>query len=300
MKNKTRQKRLSLPFLISLIIHLGLIFLLAYGAWNTLKVLNAGDQGQSIEAKIVDPQRQAQYLKMNAAHQNALKEAAQQQKERAEKQQKALKEAKIAEQKRVKALEKERIRAEQETKKRIAQEKEAQKKADLAKQKQAEAQKKAELNAEKTRQETQALKEKLAAEQKAAQEKQEKQKQQEKAQQAAQQKNAKTVDSLIDDILANPNASKAKGDVDTSQYSGLVAQVIQSRFYNPNEIYSGKTCQLKIHINEQGAILSLAALKGDSQLCNEAMRAAKAGNLPKPTAEEYAKVKELIIDFVPR
>lgn len=308
MARHTRESRLTFSFLLSLFIHAGVILFLIYGAWQTVKALNVGQKGQTIEATMVDKTVVNHYLAQQSNQQKRLESVQQQQQEKEIEYQKALQAAKQKEQQRLKELEKERQQAQLESKKR-AEAKQAEEEAikalskqkeqaELEKQKLLKQQKQAELEAEKARVEAKKLKDKLEAEKKAA----EALKQKEKAQKEQQNKNNQTVDSLLEDILANENentSAQLQGEIDTTEYAALATKAIQSRFFNPGEIYRGKSCELKIKIDENGIILSLAAVGGDTNLCNEAIKAARSAKLPKPTAQEYAKVKNLTLNFEP-
>lgn len=307
MAQNNRPSRLTFSFILSLCIHIAVIAFLAYGAWQTIHSLKVGQQGQAMEATMVDPQMMEHYLAQQSAQQKRLESVQKQQQAQELEYQKALQVAKEQEQQRLKALEKERKKVELEQQKLLEQQKKAQleakqlqaqieadKKAAQALKQQQEKEKQAKLEAEKK---AQALKQQQENERKAKLE----------AEKKTQAQKSQEVNSLLDDILSNNAASsdnkstnaKMKGNVDTSEYILLMTQAIRDRFYNPNDIYSGKSCELKIRIDEAGRILSLSTVGGDAKLCAEAKKAAQSAKLPKPTAQEYPQVKNVTITFEP-
>lgn len=286
MVQNNRPSRLTFSFILSFCIHAGIIFFLCYGAWQTIKSLNAEQQGKAIEATMVDQQMTEHYLSQQSEQKKRLEAVKKQQKLQEDNYQRALQEAREQEQKRLKTLEKERKQAELDQKKLL------------------EEQQKAKVEMQKVQIEAQKLQAKLEADKKTAQELKQKEAQDLKnklaAEKKAQAQTSQEIDSLLDNILSSNTevaSSKMKGDVDTKEYVSLMTQAIRTRFYNPNDIYSGKSCELQIKLDENGTILSLSAMSGDPKLCAEAKKAAQSAKLPKPTAKEYQKVKDIIINF---
>ncbi|WP_082018274.1 cell envelope integrity protein TolA [Frischella perrara] len=108
---KKIKSNFSLALIISIILHLGLISMLAYSAWHYSSSYNINDNGQQIEAIMVDSNilnKQKQRLK---EHEIASQQIKQQQQQIIEKQAQELQEKQLAEQQRLKQLAKESLLA---------------------------------------------------------------------------------------------------------------------------------------------------------------------------------------------
>ena len=108
---KKIKSNFSLALIISIILHLGLISMLAYSAWHYSSSYNINDNGQQIEAIMVDSNilnKQKQRLK---EHEIASQKIKQQQQQIIEKQAQELQEKQLAEQQRLKQLAKESLLA---------------------------------------------------------------------------------------------------------------------------------------------------------------------------------------------
>lgn len=86
---------------------------------------------------------------------------------------------------------------------------------------------------------------------------------------------------------------------DVRTYVYAIQFAIQSEFYDADD-YIGKTCNLKIDLDDKGQLSGLHVLTGDLPLCTAAMKAARQANLPAPPdAEEHEKIRHATLVFAP-
>ena len=317
-----QNSKLSIPIVISIILHLILIVVLGYQAIQNIDGVNYGrETGNSIDAIMIDPsvmtdQYQRQ-LKTKESQQQADRKREQQLADQA----KELQERQLAEQQHLKDLTKERIKLaeqlKQQEEERIAAEKAAAEKAaaekaaaEKAAAEKAAAEKAAaeKAAAEKAAAEKAAAEkaaaEKAAAEKKAAEAKKAKQR-------AEQAKKDKAINDLLGGLTAGaPNSPsnqngaaasrKGSSDDELAKYKALVTNAISNKFINPANVYSGKSCVLQIQIAPDGLLLNVSSGGGDSALCREAVAATKLATIPKPASGLYDEVKNMIVEFQPK
>lgn len=349
--SKKINSRFSLALTVSIVLHIVLIAVLGYSAWQYVSPSMNNNQGDAIDAIMVDSSIMTEQYQRQLQHQLASQQVKQQQQDLIEKQAKELQQKQLAEQQRLKELEKERLlaiekqkleadaaakalaekqRIEQEAQKAKAELEEQQKQALIAKQK---AEDDARLRAQKAIEEKQRIEEeRLKAEQEKQQalaeaekakleaEKQkrileqqkleaEKQRQAKlKAEQEAKQKalEEQQKQQALDDILGGLTSSipKSQQGVSTGeldQFKSQIHNAISNKFINPNKLYSGKNCVLKITIAPDGLLIKVTAEGGDPTLCREAVSATNLAKFPKPKNDQlYQQVKEMTIDFRPR
>lgn len=317
---KKINSRFSFSLIASVVLHVGFIAVIGYSAIQYV-IPDSGDiKGDSIDAIMVDSSIMTEQYQRQLQHKLSTEKAKQQQQQQIEKQAKELQEQQLAEQQRLKELAKESLlaqenqqkeqeallKAKQEAEKVKLELEEQQKQALLAKQK-------AELEAKLLAQKQLEEKQRIEAEQKKAElEKQEAIKQAEKAkqeklkaEQAAKQKaidDKRQLDDILDGFASTvPSSQRGVSTDELNQFKSQVYNAISSKFINPNNLYSGQTCVLKIQIAADGLLLSVAAEQGDSVLCREAISATRLAKFPKPkSAELYNQVKNLTIDFKPK
>ena len=296
-----RNSKLSIPIIISIILHLMLIIMLGYQAIKNIDGINYGKEtGNSIDAIMIDPsvmtdQYQRQ-LKTKESQQQADKKREQQLVDQA----KELQEKQLAEQQHLKDLTKERIKLAEQLKKqeeeRIAAEKAAAEKAAAEK-----------AAAEKAAAEKAAA-EKAAAEKAAAEKKAAEIKAKQKAEQA---KKDKAINDLLGGLTSGaPNSPsdqsgaaasrKGSSDDELAKYKALVTNAISNKFINPANVYSGKSCVLQIQIAPDGLLLNVTSSGGDEALCREAVAATKLATIPKPASGLYDEVKNMTVEFQPK
>ena len=291
-----RNSKLSIPIIISIILHLILIIILGYQAIKNMDGINYGKEtGNSIDAIMIDPsvmtdQYQRQ-LKTKESQQQADRKREQQLADQA----KELQEKQLAEQQYLKDLTKERIKLAEQLKKqeeeRIAAEKAAAEKAAAEK-----------AAAEK------AAAEKAAAEKAAAEKKAAEIKAKQKAEQA---KKDKAINDLLGGLTSGaPNSPsdqsgaaasrKGSSDDELAKYKALVTNAISNKFINPANVYSGKSCVLQIQIAPDGLLLNVTSIEGDEALCREAVATTKLTTIPKPASGLYDEVKNMTVEFQPK
>ena len=302
-----QNSKLSIPIVISIILHLILIVVLGYQAIQNIDGVNYGrETGNSIDAIMIDPsvmtdQYQRQ-LKTKESQQQADRKREQQLADQA----KELQERQLAEQQHLKDLTKERIKLaeqlKQQEEERIAAEKAAAEKA--AAEKAAAEKAAAEKAAAEKAAAEKAAAEKAAAEKKAAEAKKAKQR-------AEQAKKDKAINDLLGGLTSGePNSPsnqngaaasrKGSSDDELAKYKALVTNAISNKFINPANVYSGKSCVLQIQIAPDGLLLNVSSGGGDSALCREAVAATKLATIPKPASGLYDEVKNMIVEFQPK
>ena len=321
-----RNSKLSIPIIISIILHLILIIILGYQAIKNIDGVNYGKEtGNSIDAIMIDPsvmtdQYQRQ-LKTKESQQQADRKREQQLADQA----KELQEKQLAEQQYLKDLTKERIKLAEQLKKqeeeRIAAEKAAAEKAaaekaaaEKAAAEKAAAEKAAaeKAAAEKAAAEKAAAEkaaaEKAAAEKAAAEKRAAEIKAKQKAEQA---KKDKAINDLLGGLTSGaPNSPsdqsgasasrKGSSEDELAKYKALVTNAISNKFINPANVYSGKSCVLQIQIAPDGLLLNVTSSGGDEALCREAVAATKLATIPKPASGLYDEVKNMTVEFQPK
>ena len=324
---------LSLSFIISIILHGLLIFVLAYQFVANDNGQNYGNiNGNSIDAVMIDPsvmtedfqrqlqsqinqkkeeqQRQAKELAEKAAAEKAAAEKAAAEKAAAEKAaaEKAAAEKAAAEKAAAEKAAAEKAAAEKAAAEKAAAEKAAAEKAaaEKAAAEKAAAEKAAaeKAAAEKAAAEKTAA-EKAAAE-KAAAEKAAAAKKAALAKKAEQAKKDKALDDLLGGLISGSESTsggsasrKGVSDGELNKYKSLVQNAISNKFVNPPNVYRGKTCELQIQIAPDGLLLNVIQKGGDADLCREALAATKLAVIPKPASNLYSEVKTMSIDFQP-
>ena len=334
MSNKLNSK-LSVPVLISIILHGIIIVILGYRFMQDSDANFGSINGNSIDAIMVDPsvlneqyQRQLQsQINQQSAHNQRQEQINSQTDEFLQKQ--------FEQQEQLKQLEKERQElAEKQRLEQIAANeaaKEAERAIKEAEKAVQEAKERAAREAERIAQEAKERAEKEAKEraEKEAKERAEKEAK-EKAEKEAKEKAAKeAAEKAAKEKAARARAEQAKRDKELNQllggltsgssnsssgtpnrrgvsngelgkYISLVQTAIRNNFNNPNGLYSGKNCILEIQIAPDGLLLNVNAKGGDDALCREALTATKLAVIPKPTSALYNQVKTMTIDFQPK
>ena len=269
---------LSLSFIISIILHGLLIFVLAYQFVANDNGQNYGNiNGNSIDAVMIDPSV------MTEDFQRQLQSQINQKKEEQQRQAKELAEKAAAEKAAAEKAAAEKAAAEKAAAEKAAAEKAAAEKAAAEK-----------AAAEKAAAEKAAA-EKAAAAKKAA-----------LAKKAEQAKKDKALDDLLGGLISGSGSTsggsasrKGVSDGELNKYKSLVQNAISSKFVNPPNVYRGKTCELQIQIAPDGLLLNVIQKGGDADLCREALAATKLAVIPKPASNLYSEVKTMSIDFQP-
>lgn len=306
--------KLSLPVIISIVLHVVLVIILGYNALLNDSDNSGSINGQSIDAIMVDPAVITQQYQREQQHQASQQQVEKQRQQQIAQQAKELQEKQVEEQKRLKEVEKERLKA-------VEQQKQAEEQTRQAKQELEEQQKQALLAKQKAEQEAEKQKQQAAdkaAAEKAAADKAAAEKaaaDKAAADKAAKQKAAAEKaknDKAINDLLGGLTSSGSPGTPSTAQtrkgvsdgeldkYKSLVLNAISNKFINPNKLYSGRNCVLKIQIAPDGLLLNVISVSGDDILCREAVSATKLAVIPRPSNTIYQEVREMTLDFQPK
>lgn len=87
---------------------------------------------------------------------------------------------------------------------------------------------------------------------------------------------------------------------DLPSYIAGIQYAIQVQFYDV-DLYVGKTCDLRLDLDEKGQLTDAHLLSGDPSLCSAAMDAAKNAKLPTPPSQEIHKVTtHPVLHFAPQ
>ena len=315
MSNKLNSK-LSLPIIISIILHGMLIIALGYKFVSDTGENYGSINGNSIDAIMIDPSVMTEQYQRQLQAQAKQQEADQKRQEQLDKQvkelakkaeaEKASAEKAAAEKAAAEKAEAERLAAEKATTEkaaaekaeaeRLAAEKAATEKAAAEK---AEAER---LAAEKAAAEKTAA-EKAAAEKAAAEKAAAEKKAKQKAEQA---KKDKALNDLLGGLTSGSPSSggtasrKGVSNGELDKYKSLVQNAISNKFINPPNAYRGKTCELQIQIAPDGLLLNVTSKGGNAELCREALAATKLAVIPKPDSNLYNEVKTMNIEFQPK
>ena len=295
MSNKLNSK-LSLPIIISIILHGMLIIALGYKFVSDTGENYGSINGNSIDAIMIDPSVMTEQYQRQLQAQAKQQEADQKRQEQLDKQVKELAKKAEAEKAAAEKAAAEKAAAEKAEAERLAAEKATTEKAAAEK---AEAER---LAAEKAATEKAAAEkaeaERLAAE-KAAAEKKAKQK-------AEQAKKDKALNDLLGGLTSGSPSSggtasrKGVSNGELDKYKSLVQNAISNKFINPPNAYRGKTCELQIQIAPDGLLLNVISKGGNAELCREALAATKLAVIPKPDSNLYNEVKTMNIEFQPK
>ncbi len=305
MSNKLNSK-LSLPIIISIILHGMLIIALGYKFVSDTGENYGSINGNSIDAIMIDPSVMTEQYQRQLQAQAKQQEADQKRQEQLDKQVKELAKKAEAEKAAAEKAAAEKAAAEKAEAERLAAEKATTEKAAAEK---AEAER---LAAEKAATEKAAAEkaeaERLAAE-KAAAEKTaaEKAAAEKKAKQKAEQaKKDKALNDLLGGLTSGSPSSggtasrKGVSNGELDKYKSLVQNAISNKFINPPNAYRGKTCELQIQIAPDGLLLNVISKGGNAELCREALAATKLAVIPKPDSNLYNEVKTMNIEFQPK
>ena len=305
MSNKLNSK-LSLPIIISIILHGILIIALGYKFVSDTGENYGSINGNSIDAIMIDPSVMTEQYQRQLQAQAKQQEADQKRQEQLDKKVKELAKKAEAEKAAAEKAATEKAAAEKAEAERLAAEKATTEKAAAEK---AEAER---LAAEKAATEKAAAEkaeaERLAAE-KAAAEKAaaEKAAAEKKAKQKAEQaKKDKALNDLLGGLTSGSPSSggtasrKGVSNGELDKYKSLVQNAISNKFINPPNAYRGKTCELQIQIAPDGLLLNVISKGGNAELCREALAATKLAVIPKPDSNLYNEVKTMNIEFQPK
>lgn len=328
---KKTNSRFSFALTSSIILHVTLIAILGYSAWQYSSPYSGDVKGESIDAIMVDSSIMSEQYQRQLQHQLTSQQVKQQQQQQIEQQAKELQQQQLEEQQRLKAIEKERLltveKQKQEAdalakalaeKQKTLQEaenakvelEERQKQALIAKQKadeaaqlriqqEQEAKKKALEEQQKIKEETDRIKAELAEKEK---QKQQQLKEEKEAKQKAlqEQQQKQQLDDILGGLTSNaPKSQQGVSSAEVDRYKSQVNNAIKNKFINP-KLYSGMHCVLKIQLASDGLLINVTAIEGDDVLCREAIAATKKASFPKLTnLQLFKQVSNMTVDFIP-
>jgi TolA protein len=263
MSNKLNLK-LSLPVIISIILHGILILILGYQFILDDNGENYGNiDGNSINAIMVDPSVMAEQYQRQLQSQANQQKADKQRQEQLDNQIKELAAKAAAEKAAAEKAAAEKVAAEKAAAEKVA--------------------------AEKAAVEKKAAAEKAAAARKAEQAKKDR----------ALNDLLGDLTSSSPSVSGGTASRKGTSDGELDKYKSLVQNAISNKFINPMNVYRGKTCELQIQIAPDGLLLNVTSNSGDIDLCREALAATKLTVIPKPASNLYNEVKTMEITFQP-
>ncbi|RYV02213.1 cell envelope integrity protein TolA [Shewanella sp. OPT22] len=302
----------SVPLIVSLVVHVGVIAALAVSVNfdEKPKALPQAASAPAIKAVVVNQQEvEAQIAKIRK--QKA--DAAQQERDRQAEVKRKLDEARKAreqEQNKIKKLEQQRKQKQNEADKAAAAAKAAKLKQQQEKQKAAQAEKQrkqkeqerrvaekaAKAAADKRKREEAAAKK--AADERKRKEAAERKRKDDAARKAQQEKE-------LADALAQEQASLNKTRSrqvlsEVEKYKALISQTIQRNLVIDQSM-QGKSCRVNIRLAQDGFVISANVLGGDTIVCRAAKAAiSKAGRLPvSPDANVYNEMKDINLKVSP-
>ncbi|MBY5920044.1 cell envelope integrity protein TolA [Ferrimonas balearica] len=303
-QSKPGQQPIGLPLTISVLLHAGLLGLLAVSVDFASKPKPQPQASAPVvQAVAVDKAQVEQHVERIRAQEAAAREAERQRQAELDRQAKEAERKRQAEQERLRKLEQERQQRQAEIKK-------AEEAAKLAKIKQQEEEQRARQAAEKAAKEEAARQEaerKRKAEEEAARkaEAERKRKEEERKRKEAEEAARKARE---EDLAAQMAAEQAElaavrqqqvlSEVD--RYSVLIQQAIK-RNLREDRSMRGKECRVRLMLAPDGFVISQSVISGDAQVCRATEAAIRAaGNLPVSAEPDvYQQMKDLTITFKP-
>lgn len=289
-KAAKQNEKFQYAIIISVILHIMLIFLLIYSSFNEHIKFNS-DGGNNIAAVIID---QSALMGQYNHQQNQRTEQKRQKQTKQQTGELQLKQ--IAEQQRLKSLEKERLQLHQKTEEKKKQQSEYQKIT-----------KTATFNMD--------IKAQVNAKAKAAEHVKTHAADTKKTPVKAAKES--TIDDLLGNLSSDKNAPKSvtaasravagqsnqkkTGALGTeiNSYLDKITIAIQNHFYDAY-MYRGKSCDLRIKLAHDGLLIDIKSEGGNPALCRAAVIAAKHARIPKPPSEAvYEVFKNTPIHFKP-
>ncbi|MBY5991955.1 cell envelope integrity protein TolA [Ferrimonas balearica] len=303
-KGNEAARPLGLPLTISVILHAGLLGLLAVSVDFSSKP-KPQPQGIApvVEAVAVDKAQVEQHVERIRAQEAAAREAERQRQADLERQAKEAERKRQAEQERLRKLEQERQQRQADIQK-------AEEAAKQAKIKQQQEEERARQAAEQRAREEQARQEaerKRKAEEEAARkaEAERKRKEEERKRREAEEAARKAREADLaaqmaaeQEQLAAARQQQVLSEVD--RYSVLIQQAIK-RNLREDRSMRGKECRVRLSLAPDGFVISQRVVSGDPQVCRATEAAIRAaGNLPvSPEPDVYQQMKDLTITFKP-
>ncbi|BCV45431.1 cell envelope integrity protein TolA [Shewanella algae] len=302
----------TVPFIISAVLHIGVIAILAMGVDFQDKPKLPTPQAQSapVQAVVVDQQKVDDYVQKLKQDKAAAERRELERQQELDRKANEAKKAREQEQERIRKLEVERKQKELETQKaadaakaaklKEQQEKEKAQKAEAerkAKEQQRKEAEEAALKAEQKRKAEEAAAKKAEEERKAKEEAERKRKAEEEARRRQEQELA---DALAAEQAALSATRNRQVMSEVDRYRAMITATIQRNLV-VDESMRGKVCKVKVRLAKDGFVTNSQIIEGDPVVCRAAKAAInKAGRLPvSQEPDVYQLMKEINLQVRP-
>ncbi|GAB1041102.1 cell envelope integrity protein TolA [Shewanella algae] len=302
----------TVPFIISAVLHIGVIAILAMGVDFQEKPKLPTPQAQSapVQAVVVDQQKVDDYVQKLKQDKAAAERRERERQQELDRKANEAKKAREQEQERIRKLEVERKQKELETQKaadaakaaklKEQQEKEKAQKAEAerkAKEQQRKEAEEAALKAEQKRKAEEAAAKKAEEERKAKEEAERKRKAEEEARRRQEQELA---DALAAEQAALSATRNRQVMSEVDRYRAMITATIQRNLV-VDESMRGKVCKVKVRLAKDGFVTNSQIIEGDPVVCRAAKAAInKAGRLPvSQEPDVYQLMKEINLQVRP-
>ncbi|WP_028781642.1 cell envelope integrity protein TolA [Shewanella sp. 38A_GOM-205m] len=302
----------TVPFIISAVLHIGVIAILAMGVDFQEKPKLPTPQAQSapVQAVVVDQQKVDDYVQKLKQDKAAAERRERERQQELDRKANEAKKAREQEQERIRKLEVERKQKELETQKaadaakaaklKEQQEKEKAQKAEAerkAKEQQRKEAEEAALKAEQKRKAEEAAAKKAEEERKAKEEAERKRKAEEEARRRQEQELA---DALAAEQAALSATRNRQVMSEVDRYRAMITATIQRNLV-VDESMRGKVCKVKVRLAKDGFVTNSQIIEGDPVVCRAAKAAInKAGRLPvSQEPDVYQLMKEINLEVRP-
>ncbi|WP_345889073.1 cell envelope integrity protein TolA [Shewanella algae] len=302
----------TVPFIISAVLHIGVIAILAMGVDFQEKTKLPTPQAQSapVQAVVVDQQKVDDYVQKLKQDKAAAERRERERQQELDRKANEAKKAREQEQERIRKLEVERKQKELETQKaadaakaaklKEQQEKEKAQKAEAerkAKEQQRKEAEEAALKAEQKRKAEEAAAKKAEEERKAKEEAERKRKAEEEARRRQEQELA---DALAAEQAALSATRNRQVMSEVDRYRAMITATIQRNLV-VDESMRGKVCKVKVRLAKDGFVTNSQIIEGDPVVCRAAKAAInKAGRLPvSQEPDVYQLMKEINLQVRP-
>ncbi|MBO2645875.1 cell envelope integrity protein TolA [Shewanella algae] len=302
----------TVPFIISAVLHIGVIAILAMGVDFQDKPKLPTPQAQSapVQAVVVDQQKVDDYVQKLKQDKAAAERRELERQQELDRKANEAKKAREQEQERIRKLEVERKQKELETQKaadaakaaklKEQQEKEKAQKAEAerkAKEQQRKEAEEAALKAEQKRKAEEAAAKKAEEERKAKEEAERKRKAEDEARRRQEQELA---DALAAEQAALSATRNRQVMSEVDRYRAMITATIQRNLV-VDESMRGKVCKVKVRLAKDGFVTNSQIIEGDPVVCRAAKAAInKAGRLPvSQEPDVYQLMKEINLQVRP-
>lgn len=309
----------TVPFIISAVLHIGVIAILAMGVDFQDKPKLPTPQAQSapVQAVVVDQQKVDDYVQKLKQDKAAAERRERERQQELDRQANEAKKAREQEQQRIRKLEAERKQKELETRKaadaakaaklKEQQEKEKAQKAEAerkAKEQQRKEAEEAALKAEQKRKAEEAAAKKAEEERKRKEAERKAKEEAERKRKAEEEARRRQEQELADALAAEQAALSATRNrqvmSEVDRYRAMITATIQRNLV-VDESMRGRVCKVKVRLAKDGFVTNSQIIEGDPVVCRAAKAAInKAGRLPvSQEPDVYQLMKEINLEVRP-